>query len=71
MGLELNIEAHLLIYLAFFNVCLLILRTALYLLNNLLLILVVYHVCHNALIFTTLFRDIMCRMHLKGLSKYL
>ena len=50
MGLELNLEAHLLIYLAFLILCLLFLRTASYLLNNFLLILMVYHVCLNTVI---------------------
>ena len=50
MGLELNLEEHLLIYLAFLIWCHQFLRTAFYLLNNFLIIIMVYHVCRNTVI---------------------
>ena len=49
-GLELNLEALLSIYLAFWMLYLPFLRTAFYLLNNFLLILMGYHVCSNTVI---------------------
>ena len=50
MGLELNLGEHLLIYLSFLMLCLLLIRTAFYLFNNFLLIIMVYHVCRNTVI---------------------
>ena len=70
MGLELNLEAHLLIYLAFLMLCLPFLRTAFNLLNNFLLFIMGYHGCRNSNLANNISWSNVSNV-LKGLSKCL